>query len=159
MSIPGKPTLSKEQATQKIKHYCAWQERCHQEVKEKLYELGLHKKEVDEVLSQLIEENYLNEERFSIQFAGGKFRMKSWGKIKIRYALKQKQVGEYLIKKALQQIDDDTYMAVLQKLAQEKWKTLKGEKSISIKKQKTLNYLLQKGYEAELAKDIISEYT
>src|SRR5882762_609956 len=100
-----KTRLSQEQALQKAKHYCAYQERCHSEVKEKLYSFGLWKQEVETILSQLIEEGYLNEERFAIQFAGGKFRMKQWGRVKIKYELKQRQVSEYCVKKALKEID------------------------------------------------------
>ncbi len=156
MTIPFKQTPTKEQALQKIKHYCAYQERCHQEVKEKLYSLGMHKKDVDELTSQLIEENYLNEERFAIQYAGGKFRMNHWGKIKIKYALKQKQVSEYCIKKALFQIDNDAYIKTLEKLAAEKQNTLKGEKNNFIKSRKVQDYLLQKGYESDLIKDALN---
>jgi regulatory protein len=104
---------SKEEALQKAKHYCAYQERCHSEVKEKLYSLGMNKKEVDELLSELISDNYLNEERFAILFAGGKFRIKQWGRIKIKYALKQKQVSEYCIKKALAAIYERDYNKTL----------------------------------------------
>ncbi|MEJ7684971.1 MAG: RecX family transcriptional regulator [Segetibacter sp.] len=78
----SKNRLTKEQALEKIKQYCGYQERCHSEVKDKLYSYGLQKNEVDEIISQLIENNYLNEERFAIQFAGGKFRMKNWGRKK-----------------------------------------------------------------------------
>ena len=92
-------SFTPQQALQKIKHYCAYQERCHSEVKEKLYGVGLRKNEVDEIISTLIEENYLNEERFAIQFAGGHFRIKNWGRVKIKYELKQKQVSDYCIKK------------------------------------------------------------
>ena len=142
--------LTKEQALQKARHYCAYQERCHQEVKEKLYSLGLYKKDVELVLSTLIEEDYLNEERFAKQFAGGKFRMKQWGRVKIRHAMKEKQVSEYCIKKGLAEIDDLDYQAEFNKLFQEKWKSLKGEKNIFTKKRKTLDYLLQKGFERDL---------
>lgn len=155
MTIPFKQTPTKEQALQKIKHYCAYQERCHQEVKEKLYSLGMHRKDVDELISQLIEENYLNEERFAIQYAGGKFRMNHWGKIKIKYALKQKQVSEYCIKKALLQIDNDAYMKTIEKLAAEKQNTLKGEKNNFVKLRKVQDYLLQKGFESDLIKDAL----
>lgn len=155
MTIPFKQTPTKEQALQKIKHYCAYQERCHQEVKEKLYSLGMHRKEGDEFISQLIEENYLNEERFAIQYAGGKFRMNHWGKVKIKYALKQKQVSEYCIKKALLQIDNDAYIKTIEKLAAEKQNTLKGEKNDFVKLRKVLDYLLQKGFEADLIKDAL----
>src|SRR5580704_3396141 len=94
-------SLSPEQALQKARHYCGYQERCHQEVKEKLYSFGLRERDVDQALATLVEENYLNEERFAIQFAGGHFRLKQWGRVRIRYTLKQKQVSDYCIKKAL----------------------------------------------------------
>jgi len=152
-----KKTLTKEQALQKLRHYCGYQERSHSEVKEKLYSLGIWKKDQDEIISTLIEENYLNEERFAIAFAGGKFRMKQWGRVKIKYELKQKQVSEYSIKKALKEIDEDTYRETLQKLYEDKWDSLKGEKNIFIKMTKTRDYLLQKGYEGELVKNLISK--
>ena len=123
-----------QQALPKIKQYCAYQERCHSEVKDKLYSFGLNKNEVEELISKLIEDNYLNEERFAIQFAGGKFRVKQWGRIKIKYQLKQKQVGEYCIKKALAAIDPSDYANTLSKLAGLKLKTLKGEKNTFFRK-------------------------
>ncbi len=141
-----KQQLSLEQALQKARHYCAYQERCHSEVREKLYAFGLRKNDVEEALSRLIENNYLNEERFAIQFAGGRFRMKQWGKIKIRYELKQKQVGEYCIKKALAAISEDDYNHTLIKLAGDKWESLRDEEPY-IRRQKTQNLLVQKGYE------------
>ena len=143
-------------ALQKIKHYCGYQERCHAEVKEKLYSFGLWKKDVEALISQLIEENYLNEERFAQLFAGGKFRMKQWGRVKIKYELKQKHISEYCIKKGLKEIDENAYMKTLQKLADTKWKSLRSEKNIFAKKSKTMNYLLQKGYEASLANEAIA---
>ncbi len=145
-----KKYFTKEQALQKAKHYCAYQERSHAEVKEKLYSFGLFKTEVEEALSLLIEENYLNEERFAIAFAGGKFRIKQWGKVKIKYELKQKRVSDYCIKKALQQIDGADYLKTLQQLFNAKLKTLKGEKNSFIKKRKLQDYLMQKGFESNL---------
>lgn len=139
-----------EQSLPKIKQYCAYQERCHMEVREKLYSFGLHKNEVAEIISTLITENYLNEERFAIHFAGGKFRMKQWGKIKIKQALKQKQVSEYCIRKALKEIDNNEYRQTFFKLAEQKLKTLKTEKNIFIKKRKLQDFLIQKGYEREM---------
>ena len=147
--------LSKEQALLKIKQYCTYQERCHAEVKEKLYAFGLYKKDVEQLMSQLIEENYLNEERFAIQYAGGKFRMNQWGRIKIKYALKQKQVSDYCIKKALKEINESDYKKTLQKLAEQKLKTLKGENNVFSKKKKLQDYLLRKGYEGELVREIL----
>jgi regulatory protein len=139
--------IGTEKAFQKIRHYCAYQERSHYEVKKKLYGFGLYKNEVEELLSKLIEENYLNEERYAIAFAGGKFRMKQWGKVKISYELKQKGVTAYNLKKALLAIPDEDYEKTFHKLADTKLKTLKTEKNIFIKKKKVQQYLLQKGFE------------
>lgn len=147
--VPYKKHLTKEQALQKLKHYCAYQERCHSEVKEKLFSLGVWKKDHDEIIASLIEENYLNEERFAIAYAGGKWRVKQWGRIKIKYELKQKQVSEYCIKKALKQIDENEYLTVLQQLAKEKYASLKSEQYL-IRKKKTIDFLVMKGYEHHL---------
>jgi regulatory protein len=150
--------LTKEQALQKLRHYCAYQERCHVEVKEKLYSFGLRKQMVEESIAQLIEEDYLNEERFAMQFAGGKFRMKQWGRVKIKHALKQKQVSTYCINKAMKEIDEADYEKTLRKLAKQKWSSVKGEGVNGfVKMAKTSDYLLQKGYEAELIKRAIDE--
>ena len=150
-----KKQLTKEQALQKLRHYCGYQERSHSEVKDKLYQLGVWKKDHDEIIASLIEENYLNEERFAIAFAGGKFRMKQWGRVKIKYELKQKQVSDYCIKKAMKQIDEEVYYATLTKLAEQKWALLKSERNIFVKKRKAMSFLLQKGYESDLVNDVI----
>lgn len=146
--------LTKEQAWQKIKHYCAYQERSHSEVKNKLYGFGLYKSEVEEMLSKAIEEDYLNEERFAELFAGGKFRMKSWGKVKIIYELRQKGVSSYNINRGLKAIPDADYRSTLQKLAEHKWQQLEGEHPIS-RQAKTTSYLMQKGYELPLIQQTI----
>ena len=143
-------TLTKEQVFQKIKQYCIYQERSHAEVKEKLYLLGLHKNDVEQIVSQLIEENYLNEERFAIQYAGGKFRMKQWGRVKIRFELKQRNISGYCIKKAMTEIEDEAYQRTLNDILSKKLLLLKGEKNVFIKKRKLQDYLLQKGFEADL---------
>ena len=149
--------LSKEQALQKARHYCGYQERSHTEVKEKLYSYGLRKTDVEELLSTLIEENYLNEERFATMFAGGKFRMKQWGRVKIKYELKQKRVSEYCIKKAMKEIDEDDYLKTLEKLASVKWNSVKGEGvNHFVKMSKTTDYLVQKGFEMELVRAAVA---
>lgn len=150
-----KQTLTPDQALPKAKQFCAYQERCHAEVKDKLYGFGLHKKDVEELLTQLIEENYLNEERFAIQYAGGKFRIKHWGRIKIKYALKQKQVSEYCIKKALGSIEESAYTKILQQLLEEKLRSLKAEKNPYTKRKKLQNHLMQKGFEPELVRALL----
>lgn len=148
--------LSKEQALQKLKHYCGYQDRSHSEVRQKLYDLGIWKKDHDEIIATLIEENYLNEERFAMSFAGGKFRMKQWGRVKIKYELKQKQVSEYNIKRALKQINEEEYLATLKKLADEKYNALKGEQYL-VRRKKTTDYLMQKGFEPGLIQKVLNE--
>lgn len=147
--------LTPAQALQKAKHYCAYQERSHYETAAKLYGLGLYRTEVDQILSQLIEEGYLNEERYAIHFAGGKFRTNKWGKVKIKYHLQQKKVSSYSIKKALFEIDEQQYIETLQKLAADKWESLKNEQYIN-RVSKTTHFLLQKGFESELISQTIA---
>jgi len=150
-------TFTPEQALQKIKQYCAYQERCHSEVRDKLYSFGLYKTEVEEIICSLIIENYLNEERFAIHFAGGKFRMKKWGKNKIKQALKLRRVSDYCIDKALKNIDESEYRKVFQKIAEQKVKTLKSEKNIFIKKRKLQDFLLQRGFENDLIREAVND--
>jgi len=153
-----KKYLTKEQALQKLRQYCAYQERSHSEVIQKLWELGVRKAEHDEIVSSLIEEDYLNEERFAIQFAGGKFRMKNWGRKRIYYALKEKKVSEYNIRKAMKEIPDDAYEKTLLQLAEKKYASLKDEQYL-VRKKKTMDYLMQKGYEPELVTKALSSLT
>jgi regulatory protein len=153
-----KKQLTKDQALQKLKHYCAYQERSHSEVKSKLYDLGVRKPEHDDIIATLIEENYLNEERFAIAFARGKFRMKQWGKVKIGYELKQRQVSAYCIKKAMKQIDEEEYLKTIQELAIEKYAALKGEQYL-VRKKKTMDYLVQKGFEHPLISATVNAIT
>ena len=150
--------LTKEQALQKLKNYCTYQERSHYEVKQKLYELGVKINDHDEIIASLIDEDYLNEERFAIQFAGGKFRMKQWGKKKILYALREKKVSDYSIKKALAEINEDDYATTLKKLAEEKYNLLKDDQHLERKK-KTIDYLIQKGYEYDIVNTVLSTLT
>jgi regulatory protein len=152
-----KTTLTPQQALQKLKHYCGYQERCHQEVKNKLYEYGLSPIDVDTCICTLIEENYLNEERFAIAYAGGKFRTKNWGKVKIKYHLAQKQISAYCIKKALAVIDEDDYLVTLEKEFEKKLSTLRSEKNIFNKKRKLSDYLRQHGFESNLINDLMKK--
>jgi len=151
-----KKFLTKEQALQKLRQYCTYQERSHYEVQQKLYELGIHKLHHDEIIATLIEEDYLNEERFAKAFAGGKFRMKDWGRKKIYYALKEKKVSEYNIKQAMKEIDEEEYLENLKELAEEKYESLKAEQFLTRKK-KTIDYMIQKGYEFDLVTKAINE--
>jgi regulatory protein len=151
-----KVRIGKEQAIQRIRHYCAYQERAQQEVRDKLYELGMTKDEVEEIMSDLIAENFLNEERFAVQFAGGHFRIKGWGKVKIQHALQQKRVSSYNIKIGLKAIDGDTYLKTLEQLATKKWNSLKGERGLS-RMAKTYAFLHQRGFEPILYQPIVQK--
>ncbi len=141
--------LTPGQAKEKIKHYCGYSERCHSEVKEKLYGYGLNSREVDEIVSYLIEEGYINEERYAIQFAGGHFRLKQWGRVKIIHALRAKGISDYCIKKGLKEIDEDIYEVLLAKLATQKWDSIRGQLPAS-RWAKTRQFLLQRGFESHL---------
>jgi regulatory protein len=151
-----KVRIGKEQAIQRIRHYCAYQERAQQEVRDKLYELGMTKDEVEEIMSDLIAENFLNEERFAVQFAGGHFRIKGWGKVKIQHALQQKRVSSYNIKIGLKAIDGDAYLKTLEQLATKKWNSLKGERGLS-RMAKTYAFLNQRGFEPILYQPIVQQ--
>jgi regulatory protein len=151
-----KVRIGKEQAIQRIRHYCAYQERAQQEVRDKLYELGMTKDEVEEIMSDLIAENFLNEERFAVQFAGGHFRIKGWGKVKIQHALQQKRVSSYNIKIGLKAIDGDAYLKTLEQLATKKWNSLKGERGLS-RMAKTYAFLHQRGFEPILYQPVVQK--
>jgi regulatory protein len=151
-------TLTKEQAYQKLKHYCAYQERSHSEVKSKAFLLGIRRADVEELTSKLIEEGCLNEERFAKLFAGGKFRTKQWGRIKIKAELKKKQISNYCINVALQEIDETRYRETLQKLSIKRWNAIKGPGvNHFVKMSKTRDFLLLKGYESNLVANEIRQ--
>jgi len=134
----------------KIRNYCAYQERCHTEVKSKLIELSIYGHDLEEVISQMIAEDFLNEERYARSYVRGKFNMKQWGRNKIIHNLKIKGVSEYCIRKGLSEINEEQYKIIFRQAFEKKEKELSSEKNIWIKKKKILNYLLQKGFENQL---------
>lgn len=140
----------------KLRQFCAYQERSHQETRYKCLELGLRGEEVEEAIAELVAENFLNEERFARAYAGGKFRIKQWGRKKIQMELKQKQVSAYCIKKGMEEIDPDDYAAVLLKLADKKYQSLRNETAMK-RRYKTMQYLLQRGFESELIQDALEQ--
>ncbi|NQW43267.1 MAG: regulatory protein RecX [Bacteroidetes bacterium] len=149
-----KENLTPNQAKLKIANFCNYQERCQAEVKDKLYSYGLNTTDVNEVLAYTVSEGLVNEERFAILFAGGKFRQKKWGRLKIKRELKEKQISDYCIKKALLEIDDEKYIEHLESIAEKYSRTLK-DKLNYIKNQKVMKHLLSKGYEMDLIQDYI----
>jgi regulatory protein len=142
-------TVTLQQAKEKIERYCAYQERSHQEVRNKLHTFGLYRDEVDEILSNLITDGYLNEERFAKAFAGGKFRMKKWGRIKITHALEGKGVSRNCIRIALGEIDERDYVNALRGLLEEKLPLLE-EDSAYVLRDCLSKFAIRKGYEPDL---------
>lgn len=152
-----KKIYDKKSAKVKIEQYCAYQERSQQEVRDKLYDMGLHKEDVENIITELIGENFLNEERFAIAFARGKFRIKQWGKVKIKQHLKQKRVSEYCIKKALALIDADEYEKTINHLIEKKDRESK-DKDAYIKRQKTIRYVISRGFEPDIVLSLINDF-
>lgn len=150
---PRKITDEKVALT-KAEHYCAYQERSQQEVRDKLYEWGLWTDAVENIISQLITGNYLNEERFAKAYTQGKFKQKAWGRIKITQGLKLKKVPDVLIKKALLTINGDDYIKVLQKVLNKKTPLIK-EKTEFKRRYKLQQYAMSRGFEADLVADVL----
>ena len=139
----------------KMQSWCAYQERCQQDTRNKLYELGLWPEAVENIIVKLIEDNFINEERFAMQFAKGKFNIKKWGRIKIKQELKQKRVSDYCLKKALQQIDEEEYIAMLTKVIATKKRLITEKNPIKLKF-KLATFAISKGYERDLIFDVLN---
>lgn len=150
---PRKITDEKVALT-KAEHYCAYQDRAQQEVRDKLYEWGLWTDAVENIISTLVTSNYLNEERFAKAYVRGKFRQKAWGRVKIKQGLKLKKVSDPLIKKALLTIDLDDYMATLQQVLAKKAPLIK-EKQEYKRRYKLQQYAMSRGFEADLIADVL----
>ncbi|WP_299289675.1 regulatory protein RecX [uncultured Mucilaginibacter sp.] len=146
--------LDPKTALLKAEKYCVYQERAQQEVRDKLYTFGLHQRDVENIISELISNNFLNEERFANAYTLGKFRQKGWGKIKIKQALKLKRVPDGLIKKALQQIDLDDYLQKLKGILEKKAALLK-EKDAYKRSYQLKQYAYGKGYEGDLVVEVL----
>lgn len=135
---------------EKLKHYCAYQERCHSEVRTKLLSLKVYGSELENIITALIDEDFLNEERFAQAYCRGKFYYKQWGRNKIIQSLKLKQVSDYCIKKGLKEIDEEEYIQTLHSIITQKKQQFASEASIFVKKNKIFQYLYRKGYESSL---------
>lgn len=137
------------EATKKLESYCAYQERCHKDVVAKLRTMGMIPDAIDQIVVHLIQENYLNEERFAKSFARGKFRIKKWGRVRITNELKQRNITRYNIKIALKEIDDSIYLETLDLLADKRLASIK-ETNTQKRKRKLADYLLYRGWESHL---------
>jgi regulatory protein len=150
-----KKKLTPKEAKIKAGDYCAYQERSQQEVRNKLFEYGLFSNDVEQVISELISENFINEERFAKAYAGGKFRIKNWGRIKIIQGLKRHKISDYCIKKGLSEIDENEYFDLLEKLLANKMALIQ-DTNLQIRNKKIVSYLMQKGFESNLIWSILS---
>lgn len=148
--------LTPAEALSKIYRYCAYQERSHTEVKNKLFTFGLHTDEVDQLLSRLITEGFVNEERFAKAFAGGKFRMQKWGRVKIENELNALGISRNCIKRGMNEITDDDYKKTLQQLLEKKNK-LTSEPDAFKKRNKLAQFAIGRGFEPELVWRMIKE--
>ncbi len=144
-----------EVALNKLRHYCAYQERCHEEVRTKLLSLKVYGEALEEIINKLIEDDFLNEERFAIAYAGGKFRMQQWGRGKIISALKARKITPYCINKAMQEISNEEYDKTLRKLVRSGIKKY-ASGNIFETKTKTARWLIGRGFEAERVWDIVN---
>ena len=144
-------------ALNKLRHYCAYQERCHEEVRTKLLSLKIYGDGLEEIINKLIEEDFLNEERFAKAYAGGKFRMKKWGRGKIIQGLKLRKISDYCIKKAMLEIDEADYQKTLASLVKAALKKYVAKNPFETKS-KTATYLLSRGYENELIWEYINRF-
>lgn len=149
-----KKYISKDDAIQKLQHFCAYQDRCHAEVRQKLIRLGVYGDELEEIIATLIEENFLNEERFARSYVRGKFRMRQWGRQRIVRELKTRNISAYCIRKGLEEIEEETYQKVLLEVLEKK-----KEKTIAVNtyslKNKVAAYAIQRGYEPDLVWKLI----
>lgn len=144
-----------DEIKEKLANFCVYQDRCHWDVEKKMREYDLIPEAKDEIFIYLIQNNFLNEERFVKSFVRGRFNQKKWGRNKIKMALKQRQIPEQLIRIGFKEIDEDEYLKVLKELFVKKQEELKSETNSFKKKQKLRNYLLQKGFENELIFDLM----
>lgn len=154
--MKSKKKTSKDEAIHKLEKYCAYQERCYHEVKTKLSNLGFWGDWADEIIQHLINENFLNQERYAQSFARGKFRIKKWGRNKIRTKMREKRVTTKLIEYGLKEIDEEEYQQTLNYLIHKKQGLIR-ESDPYKKKQKLINYLVNKGYEFSIILSSLKE--
>ncbi len=144
------------EAQKKLEQYCAYQERCHEEVIQKLKSLNMIPQAIDSIIGHLLEHNFLNEERFARSFARGKFRIKHWGRVRIVRELKARQISRYNIDAALKEINEEEYITAFNELVSKQWESIR-EGNILKKKKKIHDFLLRKGYESHLVYTKINE--
>jgi regulatory protein len=151
-----KSICTPKEALQKLEHFCAYQERCHDEVVSKLYSLKMTSDEIDLIVVQLIEGNFLNETRFACSFARGKHRMKYWGKIRITNELKARHISSTNITLALKEISNEEYFETFENLSERGWNSIHEQNALK-KRKKFCDYMLRRGYESDLVYEKVKE--
>lgn len=141
---------------EKLKSYCAYQERCESEILTKLKSTFLNPRESKKLIEELKKMSFIDNARFAEAYASGKFRIKGWGKQKIRAGLKAKQLSEELINNALDKLDFDEYSIRIKEIARKKWRLL-GNKKDRNTRQKLFRFLYVKGYESELINKVLND--
>nr|WP_321247526.1 regulatory protein RecX [uncultured Psychroserpens sp.] len=149
-------TYTVDEAQKRLESYCAYQERCHKEVTQKLYDMKMIPEARDQIVVHLLQHNFLNEERFAQAFARGKFRIKKWGKQRIQLELRRKDINKTLIAIALKEISDEDYYSTFHALAEKKVETIR-EPNKQKKRKKLADYLFYRGWESHLVYDKIRE--
>ncbi|MCP9236272.1 RecX family transcriptional regulator [Lewinella sp. JB7] len=154
---PKKVVYTAEQALEALQHYCAYQDRCHKEAREKLHELGYYGDPAEEVIAELIREKYLDEERFARSFARGKFKIKRWGRYKIRAELKHRHISAYCIKQAMKEIDPSEYYGTLCSELERRNGIEKAGQHPYLRRRKLADYMVKRGYESGMVWEAINE--
>ena len=151
-----KKTYTVEEALKRMERYCSYQERCHKEVVQKLYSMYMIPEAIDHIVVKLMQDNFLNEERYAKAFVSGKFRIKKWGKYRLTRELKQKDIGKTLINMALQTITEQEYLETFHALAEKRAENIR-ETNVAKQRKKLADYLLYRGWESHLVYDKVSE--
>ncbi|MTB49386.1 regulatory protein RecX [Lewinella sp. W8] len=151
-----KAVYTYQQALEALQHYCAYQDRCHQEARQKLRELGFRGDEAESIIVDLIGEKFLDEERFARTYARGKFRMKRWGRYRIKRELKQREISEYCIRKAMEEIEETDYLETLEAELLRRDRQEKKAKHPYLRRRKLANYAVGRGFEAPLVWETIN---
>ncbi|WP_258848551.1 regulatory protein RecX [Polaribacter sp. WD7] len=153
-----KPSFTVDEIKRKLEQYCVYQDRCHKEVAQKMRDFNLIPEAKEMILLSLIQDNFLNEERFAKSFARGKFRIKNWGKQRIIIELKFRDISAYNIKTALKEIDEQEYIASIYRITENRNEVL-SESDGYKRKKKLIDFLMRKGFETELIYKVVNEVT
>jgi len=146
-----------ESALSTLQSYCAYQDRCHQDARKRLADLGVFGDRAERIIADLISDNFLNEERFARSFARGKFRMKKWGRVRIERELKQRKISPYCIRKAMTEIEEEEYLKTLRSEIERRDALERKAKHPWLKRRKLADYLVKRGYEASLVWEMLDE--